>query len=186
MQFRNITVATLLTSATAMGAFATDPNMGDGAAYEEAAKVSSQYVHDGDSYPVDDQIFTNVGGEVRSEGTADMDQDSANMDQGTATPDEDDDNPMGGAADTSYDNILTAAEQGTPVSTSDDIVIGSVAYTQEMSNGYRVFVAIEDTHDIGADMIGFSAEVLEVKTLGEGLQYSATLEDLRGHVDDKT
>lgn len=179
MQFRDITVATLLTSATAIGAFAADPSMGDGTAYEEAAKVSSQYVYDGDSYPVDDQIFTNVGGEVRSEGTA-------NMDQGTAIPDEGDDNPMGGAADTSHENILAAAEQGAPVSTSDDIVIGSVAYTQEMSNGYRVFVAIEDTHDIGADMIGFSAEVLEVKTLGEGLQYSATLEDLRGHVDDKT
>lgn len=172
MQFRNVALATVLTSATAMGAFAADTIQDDGNTYEDAAKVSGQYVYDRDSYSVGGQTFTNVGGEIRSEDTASMDDDS--------------DTQMDGATQTSGENIVAAAEQGTPVSTSDNIVVGSVAYTQEMSNGYRVFVSIEDTHDIGAEMIGFSTEVLEVKSVGEGLEYSATLEDLRGHVDDKT
>lgn len=172
MQFRNVALATLVTSATALGAFADETISDAGTTYEDAAKVSGQYVYDRDTYEVNGQTFTNVGGEVRSESTA--------------TRDEDSDTQMGDASQISGENIVAAAEQGTLVSTSDDIVVGSVAYTQEMDNGYRVFVTMEETHDIGAEMIGFSADVLEVKTVGEGLEYGATLQDLKEHVDDKT
>ncbi len=171
MQFRNVTLATLLTSATAMGAFAADPDRGEGNTYEDAAEVSGQYIHDGDSYSVEGKTYSNVGGETRSE---------ANI-----IPDEGHDPTQSHAEKTLAENIIAAADQGTPVSTSDDIVVGNVAYTQEMSNGYRIFVSVEDAQDVGAEMIGFSAEVLEVKSVGEGLEYSATLEDLREHVADK-
>lgn len=173
MQLRNIALTTLLTSGTAMSAFAEDTiQTSPGIEAEDAAEVSGQYIYDRDTYRVEGQTYTNVGGEIRSESTA--------------TREDGETGSMSTATQTSGENVVAVADQGTPVSTSDNILIGNVAYTQEMSNGYRVFVSLEDGHNIGADMIGFSAEVLEVKSVGEGLEYGATLEDLRMHVADKT
>ncbi|WP_135504959.1 hypothetical protein [Roseovarius aestuariivivens] len=172
MQFRNITLAAILTGSTALGAYAADTIEDAGNNYEDAAEISGNYVYDTDTYEVGGQVYKNVGGEIRGENEAIADEDS--------------DTQMSETEATSAENIIVAATPGTAVSSSNDVMIGTVAYTQEMSNGYRVFVEIDPATQIAANVIGFSVDSLEVKTVGEGIEYDNTVEHLRERVADKS
>lgn len=181
MNIRKFALATLLTSASALTAVAQSDsgtmeademgivNPDNGGPIR--SDMATDNVYDGDMYETDGQTVMNMGGQVREDVETSIETDErAGMTE---------------AEQLSTQEIIAEAEKGAPVTSSDDVVIGTVAYSQEVSNGYRVFVSVDPETQIPANMIAFDTSTLEVKTVGDGLEYASSLADLREAVQDR-
>jgi|TARA_R110000851_G_scaffold61364_1_gene141468 hypothetical protein len=172
MTFRTLALATALTSATALTAFAADEggterqaqdNSGVDAIYEEtqgnAATAQSGNWSD---------VTVAEDGEIHAPTDLDL----------TAKGERE-------AGKTLVENILAEAETGATLTSVDDKIIGEVAsHEGDKSAEHLIYVDVSAEADLAAERIGFEAGTLSVGENG-GLEYAMTLAQLRTAVAEK-
>ena len=172
MTFRTLALATALTSATALTAFAADEggterqaqdNSGVDAIYEEtqgnAATAQSGNWSD---------VTVAEDGEIHAPTDLDL----------TAKGERE-------AGKTLVENILAEAETGATLTSVDDKIIGEVAsHEGDKSAEHLIYVDVSAEADLAAERIGFEAGTLSVGENG-GLEYAMTRAQLRTAVAEK-
>lgn len=176
MTFHKLALATVLTSATALSAFAADNaieekghEMENAAQADDATGVDEATDYDAESYGINgDQIVT-VGPEQ------DATEEGVNDD---IAPNEAEDTAL-----TEPENILNAAEKGTPVYSVTGQTIGAVATTRDdAEEGAVVIVAVSEEADLPVPMLSFPIATLEVADEGDALEYHSGREHLKDHL----
>lgn len=178
MTFHKLALATVLTSATALSAFAADDAIEEkGHTMENAAEVDAgtgmdeTAQVDTDSYEINgDQVVT-VGPERQA------------SEQGVN--DELAPNEPGDTALTEPENILNAAAAGTPVYSVTGETIGAVASTRDdAEEGAIVIVDVSEEAGLPAPMLAFPVATLQVVEEGDALEYHSGNDHLREHLQE--
>lgn len=176
MTFHKLALATVLTSATALSAFAADDTleekgheMENAATANEAAGMDEAIDYDADSYEINgDQVVT-VGPERGATETGVTDDTAANEAEDIER--------------TEPENILTAAEQGTPVYSIKGEMIGSVASTRDdAEEGAIVIVDVSEEAGLPVPMLSFPIATLKVAEEGDALEYHSGRGHLQEHI----
>jgi hypothetical protein len=186
MTFRNFAIVTALTSATAMAAYAVEPDTtniyDDDGDRQQTHETTSELQTDNAANPnkhADDHDIDPVAGEY-PDATLDVD---GNVTAPSAVRLSGQD--MTEADKTLVQNIVTVAEGGATMSSVDDLVIGkAVGSKGEMDADHLIYVDISEDVDIKANMLAFRASSLSVEESG-GLEYALTLAQLREAVAQK-
>ena len=181
MTFHKLALATILTSATALGAYAQDNAIEDNAIEEkghemenaaradEAPGVDETAEYDTESYGIRGDEVVSVGPEKGA------------TEQGV------DDNLAPNEADTTAltepENILNAAQPGTPVYSVTGETIGTVASTRDdAEEGATVIVEVSQEAGLPAPALAFPIATLQVVKEGGALEYHSRLAHLEEHI----
>ncbi|KZY37956.1 hypothetical protein A3731_14470 [Roseovarius sp. HI0049] len=177
MTFHKLALATLFTSATALGAVAQDAaieekghKMEDAARADEAPGVDEATDYDAESYGIRGDEVVSVGPEqdATEEGVND-----------NLAPNESDITAL-----TEPENILNAARQGTPVYSVTGETIGSVAGTRDdAEEGAIVIVNVSEDAGLPVPALAFPIATLQVVKEGGALEYHSGREHLEDHLE---
>lgn len=166
MTFRDIALATALTTTTALAAPAA------------LAQDSAERIDDPDT----ENVVENL-----PEADVDLPEIVEDVDVETTSPSELDlmNKQLTEAEKTLVKNILVEAENGATLSSVDDYVIGEVTRTVgNEGSDHLVYVDVRDEADLAADRLAFRASALSVEEAGD-LEYAMTLENLRRNVAER-
>lgn len=176
MTFHKLALATILTSATALGAYAQDEPLSEkGHEMENAAQVDDApgtdeaADYDTDSYEIrGDQVVT-VGPEMDASEQGVNDDVAANEAETTAL--------------TEPENILNAAARGTPVYSVTGETIGAVTSTRDdAEEGAVVLVDVSEEAGLPVPMLSFPIATLQVVKEGGALEYHSDRDHLQEHI----
>ena len=126
MTFRKFAMATAISSATAVAAFADDQGMSDD--HGDIAAGTS--------------VFSEMGVEYDMDGRSAMNIDMVNIDDAGVSSDVSDKPDTARAADTSPENILAVAKDDAEIWTSDNAAIGTAFKTEENAEGSPWFTSM--------------------------------------------
>ncbi|MEQ8897504.1 MAG: hypothetical protein RID23_10460 [Roseovarius sp.] len=177
MTFHKLALATILTSTTALGAFAQDQAIEEkGHEMENAAQadapsgVDEATDYDADSYGIRGDEVVSVGPEQDATEQGVNDDVAPNESETTAL--------------TEPENILNAAQQGTPVYSVTGETIGSVASTRDdAEEGAVVLVDVSEEAGLPVPMLSFPIATLQVVKEGGALEYHSGREHLQDHIE---
>ncbi|WP_422027978.1 hypothetical protein [Roseovarius sp.] len=181
MTFHKLALATILTSATALGAHAQNSAIGDDAIEEkghemenaaqadDAPGMDEATNYDADSYEINGNRVVTVGPEMEATEQGVNDEVAPNEAQDTAL--------------TEPENILNAAKTGAPVYSVKGELIGAVASTRDdAEEGAIVVVDVSEEADLPVPMLAFPIATLEVVDEEDALEYHSGREHLRDHI----
>jgi len=176
MTLHKIALATIMTSATALGAFAADDKIFEkGHAKPDPADVAASPNERVDIDTYDERGHTRKS--VDTETT--MEEDAGIMDDLSAVE------PVS-VARTESENIIEQAEMGTPVYTVDGDMIGAVSGHQaHPTEGHVVMVDVAAEAGLPAGGLAFPVATLQVLDEGDALEYHSGLAHLEDAIIEK-
>ncbi|WP_294623091.1 hypothetical protein [uncultured Roseovarius sp.] len=170
MTFRKFAMATAISSATAVAAFADDQGM-SGDHGDIAAGTS---------------VFSEMGVEYDMDGRSAMNIDMVDIDDAGVSSDVSDKPDTSRAADTSPENILAVAKEDAEIWTSDNAAIGTAFKTEEYAEGsHLVYVDVAADAKLPVDVVAFPVDALRVANEGVRLEHTADLAPLREAIQDR-
>lgn len=178
MTFRNLALATLLTSATALAAHAESGVTEEGVIKENGQAYEDSAMTDGDTATtVEKNVYSENGHEMVSVTAESMDPGEGTTDGIESRKTE----ALGTL--TEVENILKAAEDGVMLRTADGEVVGTVAGTRDLGDeGNLVLVDVDPATGIDAKQVAFRVGTLSAIEEGPGLEYAATMKILRDYI----
>ncbi|MEQ8292053.1 MAG: hypothetical protein RIA08_07600 [Roseovarius sp.] len=182
MTFHKLALATILTSATALGAHAQNSALGDNAIEEkghemenaaradEAPGIDETTDYDAESYGIRGDEVVSVGPEQDATEQGVNDNLAPNESETTSL--------------TEPENILNAAKQGTPVYSVTGETIGAVAATRDdAEEGAIVIVDVSEQAGLPVPALAFPIATLQVVKEGGALEYHSRLAHLEEHIE---